>query len=732
MHNFLFENRLSTYSTFSPFGSTKNSKPGIITKIKNKIQDLFLPSINPSSTIQRIQYYNELNLEKELSHQFKNKLAIVDHLLPKKEENITLKRKSLYTFDEQREEVVQNENQISKEAQSNSVNRKIDQSPQVNETKKQKKFKKNHAKIEKPRKMEADQQQRDYDFNKKSQNQNIESNQENSSGYISNYQTQNNDCFKDCIKSATPYKKQKGLTNEQMDKKNQVEIQSFKQDQKFDSQQMHDLKQQIQETQNGNSIVGVKQIIQENELFSSSTGTNTKGEIMESLLRIEHIFYSQKSDSEMLEEKRSNHSQLEIQNKLFSYFHSDLEERIDFDKKAELEQNRNPNDVKSTKSINQNQTVLETQQQQQQQVKKQRNLILDSVIINLQIQCSRQKQIDCKEEQQKVISQQSDQQKLNQVIQEDSIINHSYEKIQISNKQELKLQYNTIKQEEISQQTQVEKKVQHGQLQKQLDEKLETPLTQNQLSTINQEGTPKTPKITQEIDQQKQLDAKQDQMQKQNNPFLDTSSHISSDQVSQYFLQGFLTGNSQFPLQQQQCTRNQNFLDLFKVQTNNQLFNFNVPLQNQGYQTQNINNSQNIAQKNDSSLVYKQMEIIDQIPFSEQFNVTQQNNYHQTISNYFTPNFEQKYCQPATYQQSQSSNELISYQAPIQQQSLFPQMQQSSYQISSINLFQSNSPQPSTNMNCCQEEGCTFIISRYKYEVGLKQQIKHKFRFICY
>ncbi|CAD8103451.1 unnamed protein product [Paramecium sonneborni] len=715
MHNFLFGNRLSTYSPFSPFGSSKNSKPGIITKIKNKIQDLFQPSINPSSTIQRIQCYNELNLEKELSHQFKNNLVIVDHILPN---NQTSKRKSLYPFDLYLQELIQKQNQISEEPIINQAIKLKDQQPYLSQTKKQMKFKKNHAKIQKPRKMEANSSLRDLEFNKKSQDFNVELNQENSTSFQSNQSIKKIKFQENCIETASPSYNQKGQKKQQMSQINQFEIQSFaniKQNQQFSCQQLNDKKKRNSETQNRLSCK-FKQFIQENQYFSSSTGTNTKGEPQEALFNMEHISFSQESDSSISEEQcQIENDSFEIKNKLFSIFHPDHEKQRFSDVQQEQEQIKYSNELKNNQNLSQNKQSIDNLEKQNK-INKQRNLKLDSDIISLQISCIRQNQnesnqqfkviSEIQQEQQEFITQEKQDNKQN----DDSNNNYRYDNIIISNAQQCMIENNQSIQEnndKLNQDAMVEQRNQNQLCNKQLDDKLDSSQSQNTLMSMNYESPPKVSKIIQEYDQQKDLSRKNNQLQKQNNPFLDTGSHIDSNQVSQYFLSGLLIGNSQFFQQQQQNIRNQNHTDLFKMPTNNQLFKFNVLSDIQTYQTQpqNLFNEQNIIQKNNQCLIYEQMETIDQIPLNDQFNYSQQNIYHQPISNYYQPNFEQNYqSQSDAFQQSQSSNPWNSYQAPLQQQNLFPQMH--------INLFQSNSSIPNSNSNCTQESRINHIYTK--------------------
>ncbi|CAD8081698.1 unnamed protein product [Paramecium primaurelia] len=729
MHKILFENKLSTYTPFSPFGSSKNSMPGIITKIKNKIQDLFQPSINPSSTIQRIQYYNEQNLDKELSYQFKNNLVIVDHIIPNKDHIPISKRKSLYPFDLYLKELNQNQNQISDEAINNKQIQIKHQEPYLTKTKKQMKFKKNHAKIEKSRKMEVNPQKRDFEFNQKSKNLNVELKQENSSGFLSNHSIKKIKCIDNTIDIVSPSYQQEEQTNGKMSQINQFEIQSFeniKQNQQIGCQQLSDQKNRISKTQNRHScnIVNFKQFIQENQYFSSSTGTNTKGETQEAIFNMEHISFSQETDSSILEEKQSIDDSFKIQNKLYSYFHPNFIEKDNINVNQELKQNKC---IDEHKIMDQNQITQENSEYLKQQIKKQRNLRLESEIINLQIQCKLQTQNEKKNQIEKLefdnqvkqeelkcqVKQEELNSQINQVItkKEDSCDNHNQNVFFSHSIQKLEINQNINEleqnQDQIQQQLQNEQIYPKELLQKQLDEKLDSPLSQNTLLSMNCESTTKNSNIIQENDKQKEYIMKTNQTLRQNNPFLDTSSHISSDQVSQYFLQGLLTGNSQNPQQQQQIIKVQNPLDIFQMQNNNQLFNFNVLAENQGYQaqSQNLYTQQYLTQKNDQCLIYKQMEVIDQIPLSNQFLLNQQNNYQQPIQNYYYPTYEQKqYREPVSFQQSQSSIPWVGFQQPIQQQNSYPQMQQSSFQISSINLFQSNSSMANSNSNCCQEE----------------------------
>ncbi|CAD8090180.1 unnamed protein product [Paramecium sonneborni] len=717
MHNFLFRNKLSTYSPFSPFGSSKNSKPGIITKLKNKIQDLFQPTINPSSTIQRIQCYNELNLEKELSHQFQNNLVIVDHILPNQEHNQTSKRKSLYPFDLYYQEVIQKQNQTSQESNINQAIKLKDQQPYLNKPKKQMKFKKNHAKIQKHTKMEDNSQQIDLDYNLKSQNFNVEFNQENSSNFLSNYSIKKIKYQDNCIEKPPPSNNQEVQTKGQMSQINQFEIQSFaniKQNQQFSCQQFNDQKRNISDTQNGIScnIVNFKQFIQENQYFSSSTGTNTKGEPQELLFNMEHISFSQHIDSSISEEQCSINSSFEIQNKLFSIFHPDPTEQANFIQVQEQQLNKSQNEHQNNEYQNQIDSLGS-----QKQFKKQKKLLLDSNIVSLQIQCNRSNLNEFINQQCKIdseIQQQQCQQSITQeksvnISNDDSVIYFKDENVIIQNVNQIKIGNNQCifqNNDKIQQQPQIEQINHNQQLIQQLDKKPDSPQSQNTLMSVNYQSTPKTSNIIHEFDQIKESNQNTDQLLKQNNPFLNPNSHIDSEQVSQYFLSGLVIENSQISQQQQQTTKNQKFSDLFKMPRNNQLFKFNILSENQTYQTQtqNLFDQQNISQKDNQCLIYKQMETIDVVPQYDQFNFSQQNNFHQSVSNYYSPNFEQKYqSQPDAFKQSQSSMPWNSYQVPLQQQNLFPQMQQSSYQISSINLFQSNSSMTKSNPNCCQE-----------------------------
>ncbi|CAK86911.1 unnamed protein product (macronuclear) [Paramecium tetraurelia] len=717
MHKILFENKLSTQSPFSPFGSSKNSKPGIITKIKNRIQDLFQPSIKPASSIQRIQCYNDQNLDKELSYQFKNNLVIVDHIIPNKEYMPTLKRKSLYPFDQYLKELDQNQNQISDEAIINQQIQQKDQEPQLPESKQQMMFKKNHAKNQKSRKMEGNSQKRDFLFNKKSLNLNDELKQENSSGFLSNHSIKKIKCSDNTIEIASPSQKEE-QSNGQMSQINQFEIQSIaiiKQNQQIGCQQLSDQKNRISETQNRHScnIVNFKQFIQENQYFSSSTGTNTKGETQEAIFNMEHISFSQETDSSISEDKYSNDNSLEIQNKLYSIFHPDFAQKGNVNSNQDLEQNKTPEELKNNQILDKNQLsndILESSKQ----IKKQRNLRLQSEIISLSIQCNPQTQNKNQNQiLQSEVQFQQDEQKCQTksfiTSQENSCDNHSTQNVFLSNPSQKQDQEQIVKEQNKNQ-------IQQQQLQSEsifqkelkfIDDKLDSPQSQNTLLSMNCESTIINSNIIQENDKPKEMNMKSNQILKENNPFLETISNISQDQFSQYFQQALLTGNSQNHLNQQQITKDQNQRDLFKMQTNNQLFDFNVLVENQDLQVQNDNlfAQQYYAQKNDQCQNYNKMEIIDQILLPDQSNLIQQNIYQQPYQIYYSPPFDQKfYCQPATFQQSQPSIPWVGYQSPISQQTPYPQMQQSSFQISSINLFQSNSSMVNSNPNCCQEE----------------------------
>ncbi|CAD8148456.1 unnamed protein product [Paramecium octaurelia] len=118
MHKFLFGNRRTSISSYNPFGSSKNMKPGIITKIKNKIQGLFQTTINSQSIIQRIQSFDDQNLEQELSNQFKNNLVLIDRILPNKEDGTVLKRKSIFPFEQYLKEEGDSAKKYSQETQT--------------------------------------------------------------------------------------------------------------------------------------------------------------------------------------------------------------------------------------------------------------------------------------------------------------------------------------------------------------------------------------------------------------------------------------------------------------------------------------------------------------------------------------------------------------------------------------------------------------------------------------
>ncbi|CAD8168202.1 unnamed protein product [Paramecium octaurelia] len=710
MHKILFENKLSTQSPFSPFGSCKNSKPGIIAKIKNKIQDLFQPSIYPSSSIQRIQYQYDQNLDEELSYQLKNNLVIVDHIIPNKEHIPTAKRKSLQPFDQYLKQLDQNQIQISDEANINKQIQQKDQEPQLPKSKQQMMFKKNHAKNEKQRKMEDNSQKRDISFNKKSLNLSDKLKQENSSDFLSNHSIKKIKCSDNTIEIASP-SQQEEWSKGQMSQINQFEIQSiaiFKQNQQIGCQQLSDQKNRISETQNRHScnIVNFKQFIQENQYFSSSTGTNTKGETQEAIFNMEHISFSQETDSSIQEKRCSNDTSLEIQNKLYSIFHPDIAQKGNINSNQDLEQNKTLEELKNNQILDQNQLSIDISESSKQ-IKKQRNLRLESEIISLSIQCN--PQIKNKNQNQILQSEpqfQQDEQKCqtNSFIksQDNSFDNHSTQNVILPNPIQKQDQEPIVLEQnknQIKQQQQSESILQ--QELKQIDDKLDSPQSQNTLLSMNCESTIMSSNIIQVNDKPKELNMKSNQILRENNPFLYTNSPISQNQVRQYFQQTMQTGNPQNYLQQQQIAKDQIQTDLLKMQTNNQLFDFNVLLENSDVQAQN----DNLFQKNDQCLIYNKMEIIDQIKLPDQFNQIQPNNYQQQNQNYYSPTFEQKcYYQPATFQYSSACIPWAGYQSPILQQNPYQQIQQSSFQISSINLFQSNSSMANSNPNCCQEE----------------------------
>ncbi|CAD8059149.1 unnamed protein product [Paramecium primaurelia] len=691
MHKFLFGNRRKNISSYNPFGSQKNMKPGIITKIKNKIQGLFQPTINSQSLIQRIQSFDDKNLEQELSNQFKNNLVLIDRIIPNKDDIIILKRKSICPFEQYLKEEMDSDKKISKETQTDMSSKPNDSQIKTSNVKKQKKFKKEHSKIYKSRKMEENPKQLEFNQNKQNFKQNLNQKYEKQSEYQFNYSNKRLKQFDSFTESSIPIK-QKGETSDYLSPVKILENQSIIQ--KDDNNNLKcdsflkELKVSSSSAQSPSNNNHFKDELNKNNKFSSSTGSNSKGEGNETILSFKNVYFQQ--------EPQENKKDID-QNKKPLIIQQNQEQEFENNQKSNETYIQNLNQVNNI-GLNQNQ--FDFQQENNMIIKKENNNNLKDKDIkqeNQQIQT-----IDVIEKQIKGNKQQEAENNEQNNIQNSSILDsnsnnkqfHAVKQCHIETNTNIQLQNQISQQQDINNEQQLENQqflnqnlLSQNEQQDYLSEK--TSKFQNSLPQQNNDIQKNILQTSFLNNQNKQT---VDKSIKEQNPFLTQSSNISSDQISLYF-QAFSTSNQNKQCQPQ--NQNQPIIDLFKISTQQpqQIIN-NKPQDKQN--TQNLlQNSINFG--NAKILQYstnKQMEIIEQAPTQiNQIIQGKQQDFEIAQLNYQ----QQPNQQNNLFQQQQNYPQQLIQQQSFQFQNLFSQQQQTSNQISSLNLFQTNTYQQQQN-----------------------------------
>ncbi|CAD8154753.1 unnamed protein product [Paramecium pentaurelia] len=691
MHKFLFGNRRKNISSYNPFGSQKNMKPGIITKIKNKIQGLFQPTINSQSLIQRIQSFDDKNLEQELSNQFKNNLVLIDRIIPNKDDIIILKRKSICPFEQYLKEEMDSDKKISKETQTDMSSKPSDSQIKTSNVKKKKKFKKEHSKINKSRKMEENPKQLEFNLNKQNFKQNLNQKYENQSEYQFNYSNKRLKQFDSFTESSIPIK-QKGETSDYLSPVKILENQSIIQNDdnnnlKCDSF-LKELKVSSSSAQSPSNNNHFKDELNKNNKFSSSTGTNSKGEGNETILSFKNVYFQQ--------EPQENIKDID-QNKKPSIIQQNQEQ--------EFENNQKSNES-CIQILNQNNLIIKNENNNNLNDKdnnKQEHLQIQTIdVIQKQIKGNKQQEAENKEQNN---------------IQNSSLLDSNSNDKQFHTIKQCHIETNTTKQlsNQISQQQDIKNEQQLENQQDKIGQEVFQQqnqfLNQNLLSQNEQQDylSEKTSKFQNSLPQQSKDIQKNilqtsflnnqnkqtvDKSIKEQNPFLTQSSNISSDQISLYF-QAFSTSNQNKQCQPQ--NQNQPIIDLFKISTQQpQQIIPNKPQDKQN--TQNLlQNSNNFG--NAKILQYstnKQMEIIEQAPTQiNQIIQGKQQDFEIAQLNYQ----QQPNQQNNLFQQQQQQNypQQLMQQQNFQFQNLFSQQQQTSNQISSLNLFQTSTYQQQQN-----------------------------------
>ncbi|CAD8089584.1 unnamed protein product [Paramecium sonneborni] len=655
MHNFLFGNRRTNYSSFSPFGSQKNLKPGIISKIKNKIYGLFQPTINQQSLIQRIQTFEDENLEKELSNQFKNNLVLIDRIIPNLEDNLGLKRKCTYPFEQYIKDEFNTDKKQSKQTQTELNNKSSDSQIKTQNVKKQKKFKKNQSKMYKCRKMEENPKQLEFNLNNQKLKQNLQDKYENSSDCLSNQSNKKFKQFDSFSESSIPLKQQKGETSDYLSPVKILENQSIiqndqKKKQKSDS--INKKKESLSSVHSSPNQESVKDDSNKNKNFSNSTGTNTKGEGNETLINFQHGDIKQEVE-EKIQEFKQNQDEI-------------------FQNTQESNLNQKQEQLKEDKSQIQKQELSIDQTQ-----KKEKN---DNKNENLQFQFFEGSNLTLNQlnENKEIIQEGTKIEEQKQLI-KNQIFSPSKIKKEQDQTQSIHLQVDECLNRIDKQNSLIEKTSSFQNLQPQQNKEIQKNILQT--SFLN--------------NQNKQTIDKNEKLSKEQNPFLVQSPHISYDQISLYF-QSSTTSNLNKQCQSQ--NQNQAVLDLFKISTQSPQKLLN--------KTQEKFNSQNLQQTNNNFgnpkvlqySVNKQMEIIEQSPQINQIIQNQQQIFEQTKLNYQQqPTLQNNLFQQQQQQQQQHYPQQLIQQQSFQLQNSFPLQQHTSNQVSSLNLFQTNSFQQQQN-----------------------------------
>ncbi|CAD8164140.1 unnamed protein product [Paramecium pentaurelia] len=705
MHKFLFGNTRVNNSSYCPFGSQKCLKPGIINKIKNKIQDLFIPRINSQSIIQRIQPFEDQNIEQELSNQFKKNLVLVERIIPNNEDNMTLKRKSICSFEQYLKEELDTAKKLSKETQNDLSGKTNHCQIKTSNAKKQKKSQKDHSKIYKDRKMEENQKQLEFNLNKQNFKQNQVEKKENSSENLSN-------CSNKRLKQFDINKENNIQFKQQKDQKTSINIfenQEIIQNEDNKNQMSDLLLKRLKTSSSSVHSPSNKEFVQDNinmdKKLSSSTGINTKIEANDTLLSLKNGDFQQEIQYNMQNLDNNIKPQIQKQNSEYGFQNIQISNEYNIkdchQKQLEFKQD-NSMVIQKQDCINQNNTEQHDNKRENQlfQKSEQSKLIFSQIEGNKDMMLKVKQDVELK--------------KHNNLIQQDleQFENVNLSNIQIKNSKQTQLIQNKKNEQKLDKQKEkINSQVylQEDQLLKkkissQIDKQDHLNEKEQQFNNVQNEQNKEISKNILQTsflnNQNKQILEKNEKSIKEYNPFLILSPNISSDQISLYF-QGTSTQNQNKEYQAQ--NQNQPLIDLFKISTqqssSQQIINKTQDKQN----TQNLQSIFNVNNfANQKILPFstnKQMEIIQQVPQITPIIQHQSYNFESVKLNYQQQSTQQNnlFQQQQQQQQQHYYSEQLMQQSNYQIQNLFSQQPQTSNVVSSLNLFQSNPYQQQQN-----------------------------------
>ncbi|CAK73676.1 unnamed protein product (macronuclear) [Paramecium tetraurelia] len=702
MHKFLLENQRINYSSFNPFGSSKNLKPGIITKLKNKISALFQPTINSQSLLQRIQPFEDQKLEQELSNQFKKNLVLVDRIVPNKDYSMALKRKSFISFEQYLKEELNIPKKMPKETQTVLDRKTNDSDLKSQNVKKQRKLYKDHAKIQQDRKMEENQIQPEF-------NQNIINSMQVSlnekkgcpTEHLSNTSNKKVKQLDIFAESSIPNKLLKGEISDNQSSMKILETLEIGQNDDNKCQKSEQLLEKLKASSflalypSNNECI--KDDINVDKNQSSSTGMNSKVEANDTLVSFKNADFQSES--------QFNLQNIDNNQKLLNFNQDQGQEFQNYQKSNEYDFHQKQLEFNQVNQILIQKDVCISQNNIEQQRKKSENQSIQqseqSKLIFTQVEGNKGNM--------QQVKQNLEQRKRSNLTQIDQQDGEQFENVNLSN-----IQVVTSKQTQLQQKLENQKEKIHTQVLLQGDQLLKKKIQsqydkQDQIAEKEQKLQNPQNQQCKEIqknilqssflnNQNKQVIEKNEKLNKEYNPFLVISPNISSDQISQYF-QGGLTANQNNGCQPQ--NQNQPIDDLFKITISQSQSIINNTQDKQN--PQNLQSMLNVNNFGNARLqTYPQNKSLDIFQLAPQITpIIQQQTYsfESAKLNYQQQQTQQNnlFQQQQQQQQQHYYSEQLMQQSNYQLQNLFSQQHQTSNSVSSLNLFQSNPYQQQQN-----------------------------------
>ncbi|CAD8165353.1 unnamed protein product [Paramecium octaurelia] len=702
MHKFLLENQRMNYSSYNPFGSQKNLKPGIITKLKNKIQALFQPTINSQSLIKRIQPFEDQKLEQELSNQFKKNLVLVDRIIPNKDYSMAPKRKSFIPFEQYLKEELDIPKIQHKETQTVLDRKANDSDIKSQNVKKQKKAQKDHAKIQQDRKMEENQIQSEFIQNQQNSMQSLNEKKGYSKENLSNTSNKKVKQLDAFIESIIPNKQLKCETSDNQLSMKILEFQEITQTNDNKNQNSDQLLQKFKASSfqalSPSQNECIKDDVNMDKKQSSSAGTNRKVEANDTLFSFKNADFQ--SESQFNIQNIENNQKIlnfkqdqgqEFQNNQKSNQYDLQQKQLEFNQDNQMM-------MQKEDSISENIIQLQRKKSENQSIQQSEQSKLNFT------------QVEENKSNMQQVKQKVDFKKRSNLIQIDQQDGEQLENLNLSNiliftlkqpqfRQEFENQKDKVNSQVLLQGDQFLKKKTQSQYDKQdqiSEKEQKLQIYQNQQNKEIQKN------ILQgnfQNNQNKQIIEKNEELIKEYNPFLVLSPNISSDQISQYF-QGGLTSNQNNGCQPQ--SQNQPIADLFKIPTSQSQSIINNLQDKQNpqnlLQMPNVNNFANARLQPYPQ--NKQLDLFQQAPQITPISQHQVFSFESAKLNYQQQSTQQNNLFQQQQQQQQQQHyysEQLIQQPNYQLQNLFSQQHQPSNSVSSLNLFQSNPYQQQQN-----------------------------------